>query len=228
MSMGLDVLPKLGYQSPEKSNGVRALSEEERLEKQKEQDIARRNANLRKTDGGVFFLEYFRYRDKKVSQSPVKMAQVMAKTKTDNLSKTASEDNVNKSENDMVQAVAEKLGVSAEQLTVTVNGTGEDPAAFSAIIKDLAGMASREATEEKYQGRMISEKDYGDPDEKKPDWAAKLRAQAGRLEAAALTLQNGGVTTGTVPGAASMYKQVALYQRVADYISAREGIDPGQ
>lgn len=215
--MGLDALPKLGYQPPTVQNSVRTMSDEEIRQARKEQEAARRAAELRKPDNGAFFLEYFRYRDRKVSQSPVKMAQVMAKTKADDLSKTGAGQQEGKEEKDAVEAVAQELGVSVEQLTIAVGGDE----ALSDVIKEMSRNMSQKGIAEKHLRRLTGGPDLEPESEKSR--AAAIRKRAAELEHAAAALNEGGVTTGVVPGARALKSQAELCRQLAGLVDVLTG-----
>lgn len=206
-------ISELGFQNPK--NGIRTLSQEEIEKRQKEQAVERRNAGMRRADSGDFFLEYFNYRDKKVSQSPIKMAQVMSKTKADNLSKSIS-DGDEKPGKEIVSAVAEELGVSPEQLTITVEKAGNESAESSDALKQIANMISQKNTIDKYKNKMLSEIDLEDMDSVQPNWAKDLQEQANKLEEAADAVQHGSIVTGSIPSVESMKQQANIFREVAN------------
>lgn len=222
--MGISMDPLRSGPGTALSGGVRVLSEADQEEQRRRQDLERRNAKLHTPDKDAFFLEYFKYRGKKVSQSVTKLAKVMAESKADDLSKNISEENPKQQEN-ALEAVAKKLGVSPEALTITVEQAGGDTAQFSGAIKELAAMASRKSIEERYEGKMLSEKESEEA--KEPGWAETLRAKAASLEAAASGLRDGAVTTGTPPDGEAMRKQAEVFRAVADLVERTEKAAPG-
>lgn len=217
MSISLD--PMRSGPGTQLSGGVRVLSQDEQEKLRREQDMEQRKSKFHTPDKDAFFLEYFKYRDKKVAQSVTKLAKVMAKAKADDLSKTVDEDHPPQVDN-ALDAVAKELGVSPEALTITVEQAGGETAAFSSAIKELAAMASHKDIEERFESKMVSGEE--DKDAKEPGWAQTLRAKAALLEESALAAENGVVATGTPPDAQELRAQAKVFRAVAALVERTE------
>lgn len=200
----------LGFQLSSSRTSVRTLTEEDIEEKRKKQRLAECNAKANKPMDGTFFLEYFRYRDKPVAHSLTKMNEIMAKSKTDDLSKAApDEEKENTVESAMIEA-ANELGISVEQLTLTVEQAGRETTAFSDVLKALLGLISQKQIEDKFESKQISK------DDSDKDWATRLREFAKGIDESANSLEIANATTGNLPNVDAFYAQAEIFRNLAD------------